>query len=466
MSRMGGLNYFHLRKFRISYRKYVYLILVLSVLLLLFIKLTGFNDQLRDGGRQMEVGHPIAIWWTPFTPFKRITKTCSKGTCLFIHNRKEINNPLTEAVLFYGSDLSWKDLPLPRNEKLYWSLFHEESPKNNWGLSYTEGISLFNITATFSRHSSYPLVTMDLESIDQILTPLKYSTAQKSKGDLALVMYLHSDCGTPSDRDRYTAELMKYIKVDSCGGCLHNKELPKHLRDPLEGMDSLDLVEIVARYKFILTFENSICEDYITEKFWRGFQAGTVPVYKGSPSIMDWAPDSHSVILVTDFGSPKGLAEYLKYLDRNDSEYEKYLQYKKNGVTNERLLKHMKERDYYIHNAPGKRDMVDGFECTVCNTIHERKSIGRRPEPLIANQSHYNCQYPRPLIKRQRTKKWWKDEIVFWRQVASTEHHRVKAVAQAIASGGDSRNVNVAANVGDNMGKIPEFQLQDSDYIN
>lgn len=44
--------------------------------------------------------------------------------------------------------------------------------------------------------------------------------------DLAPVMFLQSDCSTPLDRDSYVEELMKHIKVDSYGMCLHNKDLP------------------------------------------------------------------------------------------------------------------------------------------------------------------------------------------------------------------------------------------------
>lgn len=41
----------------------------------------------------------------------------------------------------------------------------------------------------------------------------------------------------------------------------------------------------MAQYKFIISYENGICEDYITEKFWRPLIAGSIPIYYGSPSI-------------------------------------------------------------------------------------------------------------------------------------------------------------------------------------
>ena len=45
--------------------------------------------------------------------------------------------------------------------------------------------------------------------------------------NLAPIVYVQGDCGTPSDRDNLVKMLMKYIKVDSYGTCLHNKDLPQ-----------------------------------------------------------------------------------------------------------------------------------------------------------------------------------------------------------------------------------------------
>lgn len=52
------------------------------------------------------------------------------------------------------------------------------------------------------------------------------SFEEKSKFNLAPIIYLQSDCVTPNNRDSYVAELMKYIGVDSYGQCLNNKKLP------------------------------------------------------------------------------------------------------------------------------------------------------------------------------------------------------------------------------------------------
>ena len=132
--------------------------------------------------------------------------------------------------MFYGSDLKAWDLPLPRKPHHEWSLLHEESPKNNILFSFPEVMNLFNHTSTFRRESSYPITTQYLNSLEWLKTD-KYlvttSLKNKYQKELSPLIYTHSDCDPPSDRDHYTKLLMKHITVDSYGSCLHNKDLPK-----------------------------------------------------------------------------------------------------------------------------------------------------------------------------------------------------------------------------------------------
>jgi hypothetical protein len=43
--------------------------------------------------------------------------------------------------------------------------------------------------------------------------------------------------------------------------------------------------------------ENSLRQDYITEKIWDGLRAGCIPVYLGSFSVYDVVPDRNSFIM-------------------------------------------------------------------------------------------------------------------------------------------------------------------------
>ena len=73
-------------------------------------------------------------------------------------------------------------------------------------------------------------------------------------------------------------------------------------------------------YKLYLSFENSLCADYITEKRWLALTVYVIPVVLGGGNYYAMLPP-HSYIDVKDFASPKDLAIYLKKLDGNDTLY-------------------------------------------------------------------------------------------------------------------------------------------------
>lgn len=88
---------------------------------------------------------PILLWWTQdLFPHDRSQSnheiTCEKGTCITSIDRSLKNDPATRAFIFYGTDLRADDLPLPRRPWDEWALFHEESPKNNWMLTFEDAL--------------------------------------------------------------------------------------------------------------------------------------------------------------------------------------------------------------------------------------------------------------------------------------------------------------------------------------
>jgi alpha-1,3-fucosyltransferase 10 len=53
----------------------------------------------------------------------------------------------------------------------------------------------------------------------------------------------------------------------------------------------------VCRYKFCVAMENSIRQDYMTEKMWDALAAGCIPVYLGSSNAQHIVPDPTSFIV-------------------------------------------------------------------------------------------------------------------------------------------------------------------------
>jgi hypothetical protein len=79
-------------------------------------------------------------------------------------------------------------------------------------------------------------------------------------------------------------------------------------------------------YLFYLAFENSECDQYITEKPWRALQLGNVPVVLGGLSPAEYTEflPPRSFIHIDDFDSIERLADYLLYLQGNATAYNEY----------------------------------------------------------------------------------------------------------------------------------------------
>ncbi|XP_066505625.1 alpha-(1,3)-fucosyltransferase 11 [Hoplias malabaricus] len=357
---------------------------------------------------------PIILWWSanlfPHFPGDTERVDCAHSSCLVTRNRKVQLHRRTTAIIFYGTDFRAYEAPLPRLPHQTWALFHEESPMNNYVLSHSPGIQLFNYTATFRRESDYPLTLQWLPSLSYLLTPPSVSIQDKNRwrqAGLAPVLYMQSHCDVPSDRDRYVQELMKYIQVDSYGKCLNNKPLPKHLEDTSTATgEDREFMSFVARYKFHLAMENGLCPDYMTEKLWRPMHQGCVPIYRGSSSVADWLPNAHSAVLIDNFASPQELAEFISALDKDDEEYLHYLEYKSpSKITNVRLLEGLEAREWGV-NDMSKPNYLNGFECFVCDQENKRLAAVKAhrkdpekysaPQPKMANISHMGCPLPRP----------------------------------------------------------------------
>jgi len=97
--------------------------------------------------------------------------------------------------------------------------------------------------------------------------------------------------------------------------------IPNSGQDAKRGIEKIQVLE--PSYKFAFAFENSIREDYVTEKALHPILASTIPVIWGAPRACDFlpGPNGKGCINALDFASPADLAKYLVDLDRNDTAY-------------------------------------------------------------------------------------------------------------------------------------------------
>ncbi len=80
-------------------------------------------------------------------------------------------------------------------------------------------------------------------------------------------------------------------------------------------------------YKFYLSFENSLCDHYATEKFFMRMKQNILPVVLGGSDYSKIAPP-HSYINALNFDSPAELGRFLSNLARDDEKYVSYFWWK------------------------------------------------------------------------------------------------------------------------------------------
>lgn len=159
-----------------------------------------------------------------------------------------------------------------------------------------------------------------------------------------------SNCGG-NVRNQLIAGLNKRIKLHHYGGCWRNSQ-------------SSDKVSTQQNYKFTFAFENTIVNDYITEKYYQGLISNNVMIYLGSPTIEEISPvQSEKVMINALHYAPNQLAVLLELLGFNDTEYQKYHQWRKKPVSNEFLNS---VQNNFILQGP------ESWLCRSCEYYHKR----------------------------------------------------------------------------------------------
>ena len=114
------------------------------------------------------------------------------------------------------------------------------------------------------------------------------------------IAWIVSHCHTTSDREGYVQELQKYISVDIFGNCGSHKCAHWNCLESLS-----------KNYMFYLSFENSLCKDYVTEKFFQALSKDILPIVYGDMNYEDIAPPK-SYINALHYENPKDLSKQLK----------------------------------------------------------------------------------------------------------------------------------------------------------
>ncbi|XP_042210045.1 alpha-(1,3)-fucosyltransferase C-like [Homarus americanus] len=259
-------------------------------------------------------GKPHYFFGLGREPFVRAG--CRVNTCYTTADRLRFPLDQLDAVAWHFRAQD-QTLPSQRSTHTRYVFVMQESPMNLFGdLHHYDGV--FNWTLTYRLDSDFP-------SPHGFVTQRSQHSSHDGDGrvDVAelvanktkLAAWFVSNCHSSSGRESLARTLQNYFPLDIYGKC-GVLECPRVHQNQCYTMLQKD-------YKFYMAFENSLCRDYITEKFFGVLEYYVVPVVWGSGNYTTQAPP-HSFIDASRFPSVYDLAQYLLYLHHNDTAYMEY----------------------------------------------------------------------------------------------------------------------------------------------
>ena len=213
-----------------------------------------------------------------------------------------------------------------------------------------------------------------LKSKKKVPTPMPDLT-KKDK----IAMWMARDCDVTNGakmRLKLIQNMISHgLNVGGSSACLD-----KHAKSTF--MSTREMYEQIAEHKFYLAFENSYhCKEYITEKLWlNSFYLGTVPVVWGA-SKEDYIRNTppNSFIHYEDFDNSKQLVDYLLYLDKNDTAYMEYFEWRKLYPCNYPLHK---IDDMFPDTAENNYAIFFTSFCSLCSLLR-RETVPSKTVPSL-----------------------------------------------------------------------------------
>ncbi len=191
-------------------------------------------------------------------------------------------------------------------------------------------LSEYDIELSYRMSSDVPFPYFTFANLEQNLLEETNSTWKSRE---KAVLFVARNCDSTNQREQLVKTLQKFVRVDSVSDCLNNKEWPSDI-------PKTDKTALLKRYVAILAAENSIEEDYVTEKVYDGLITGAIPIYYGAPNIDQFVP-SDSIIKVPyplTTGGVKQVAQRIEQVFNSEEEYNRLTHFKRLGGYEDKLL--------------------------------------------------------------------------------------------------------------------------------
>ena len=267
---------------------------------------------------------------------------CTSGRCHLTTNRSLLPKvEMFDAIIFDQFHTHWDDLPTARwlISPVFYALIPPNRSADQYYVFYTleaaahrqgnlpnqiEKLNkirgFFNLTMTYRHDSdittpygqfvprgSPPMGGPHLEEyIQKFGRENKHLASKKGSQGLTIAQYV-SNCETAVGRENLV-DLIDYLTpVDIYGNC-GDFYCPQWERERCHNL-------LGDNYKFYLSFENAMCKDYITEKFFKVLSQNTIPIVFTGANMSTVAPP-HSYINVADFPTIEALVGHLKRFEK------------------------------------------------------------------------------------------------------------------------------------------------------
>lgn len=280
---------------------------------------------------RMIFDHPIAQRFELHSP-----RLCDGYRCAVRTQNSSLNITDADMVVFFGTGLP-ETPPVKMHDQL-WTFETGESQRcmrildpQKWNGMFNYSISYRRTTKSSKLHVYFARDVVEREEkLSKNFYQEKLPAVSKKKPN---ALWFVSNCKTrglsmvQSGRMEYVQALSNHIHVDAftrTASC--RSKLGDIARSKTQGEPSY------SDYWFYLAFENRLCRDYITEKFWKvlGNEGLAIPIVLGGLSVQDYksiAPPN-SYIDVRNFSSPLQLAQHLKYVVENETAFNYYHQWR------------------------------------------------------------------------------------------------------------------------------------------